>query len=338
MMGVQKGRKPAALFLNVLAVLSLAVLVYLAWHTDFRQIGLHLAALPRGLVLFLLALQVVTQLALNYQWFRLCRTLGLQASFGELLLVNAYGTVVDAANPGEKVGGEVARVLQLHSLLGFSANQAASLVAIQKSLSLAALVILSGLAVLVLGDSLPPLASPGLRLVVLAVLAALAAIVAWVLLGTERLNSRVQRLKSEGKPAVWPKRWMAGLARDTAAIGRRPGEWGLQLLLSLGIWTLFPLKLWLLTAQHASLNPLFLFAATFAAYFAAMIPLLPGGLGTFEAVMGGMLVASGLTWEEALAISLVFRFVTFWFVVLGSALLIAGGKMIQLTRERVHER
>lgn len=48
-MGVQKGRKPAALFLNVLAVLSLAVLVYLAWHTDFRQIGLHLAALPRAL-------------------------------------------------------------------------------------------------------------------------------------------------------------------------------------------------------------------------------------------------------------------------------------------------
>lgn len=46
----------------------------------------------------------MTQLALNYQWFRLCRTLGLQASFGELLLVNAYGTVVDAANPGKRWG------------------------------------------------------------------------------------------------------------------------------------------------------------------------------------------------------------------------------------------
>ena len=89
MMGVQKGRKAAARFLNVLAVLSLAVLVYLDWQTEFRQLEIHLATLPRGLELFLLALQVVTQLALNYLCFRLCRTLGLQASFGLLLLVNA---------------------------------------------------------------------------------------------------------------------------------------------------------------------------------------------------------------------------------------------------------
>lgn len=329
----RKGRRPAALFLNLMAVLAVAVLVVIALKTDFSAIGHHMGELPQALVVSLFLLQIVTQLSLNFQWLRLCRVLGLKASFWSLLVVNAYGTVVDAANPGEKVGGEVARVIQLQNMLGFNTNQATSLVTIQKSLSLSALIILNGLAVFVLGDSIPLLAASGARVVILGLLAALTVLLVYALFFTEHLNRKVQGWRSEGKVAKWLKQWMADFARDTAAIAKKPGEWVLQFVLSLAIWTLFPLKLQLIVSHYGAITPLVLFAITFVAYFAAMVPLLPGGLGTFEAAMGGMLAASGLTWEQALAISLIFRFITFWFVVALSALLIAADKLPRLVRK-----
>lgn len=328
---VRKGRTPAALLLNILGICALGVLVYIAWNTDYTLIWREMQFLPRELLLQLVVLQIATQLALNYQWFRLCRVLGLNASFGSLLVVNAYGTVVDAANPGEKVGGEVARVLQLRHLLGFSAHQATSLVTIQKSLSLSALLILGGLALFVLGDAV------AVRWIVLPLLVGLGAALVYALLFTQHLNQRVQGWRSEGRIARWLKRWTASFARDTQAIGRKPGEWALQFLLSLAIWTLFPLKLQLIVAQYGRVSALLLFAITFVSYFAAMIPLLPGGLGTFEATMSGLLAAAGLGWQQAVAISLVFRFITFWLVVLLSVLLIIGAALLRWVRRNGYE-
>lgn len=334
---VSKNR-PAPLVLRVLTVLSVGVLLYLALNTDFSVMVRELNALPSSLVVFLLGLQIVTQLSLNYQWYRLCRVLGLRASFAELLVVNAYGTVVDAANPGEKVGGEVARLLQLHTRLGLSTNQATSLVTIQKSLSLSALIILSGLAVITLGSAVPGLNTPAARWTALAVLVGLAVLLVYALFFTENLSKKVQGLKGQGRAALWLKRWVADFAQHTQLISGQPGEWGKQFLLSLTIWTLFPLKLQLLVFGYGEISFFVLFAVTFISYFAAMIPLLPGGLGTFEAAMGGMLTASGLSWETALAISLAFRFVTFWFVVLLSALIIVLAKMVQLVRKKADEK
>ena len=77
-----------------------------------------------------------------------------------------------------------------------------------------------------------------------------------------------------------------------------------------------------------------LYAVTFISYFAAMIPILPGGLGTFEGTMSGLLLVYGLTPEEAVAVSLVFRFVTFWFVVLLSAAVILLWKLLSYIRKK----
>lgn len=314
--------------MNVLAVAAILVLVYIAFNTDFSQIWGHVEQLPWGLLVTLILLQLVTQFSLNYQWFRLCHTLGLKATFGKLLLVNAYGVVVDASNPGEKVGGEIVRVLQLKNLLGFDTAQATSLVTIQKLLSLASLVILNAVAVLTLSADIP--FKPAVRVVLLAILFLLAALLVYALFFTERLNTKVQALKSKGKLVSWLKRWIANLAKDTKAIAGSPREWVWQFLLSLFIWALFPGKLFLIVSRYADVHPFALCAITFVSYFAAMIPILPGGLGTFEATMSGMLAAYGLTLEEGIAISLIFRFITFWFVVLFSVLIILAAKIVDV--------
>ncbi|NLW56817.1 MAG: hypothetical protein GX050_09450 [Firmicutes bacterium] len=128
---------------SLLMPIVAALLVYVVVQADLRGVFAHVGAIPVWLLLTLLGLQLITQLLLNFQWYRLCRVFGWPATFFNLLLVSSYGAVVDAITPGEKIGGELARVLQLRKYLGYSTGQATILVTIQKALRLSALVLLN---------------------------------------------------------------------------------------------------------------------------------------------------------------------------------------------------
>ena len=79
---------------------------------------------------------------------------------------------------------------------------------------------------------------------------------------------------------------------------------------------------------------LFLAEITFISYMVAMIPLLPGGLGSFEATMSGLLLAMQLPLGVAAAITILFRFVTFWFVIIISLIFIGIWKLRVKNLER----
>jgi uncharacterized protein (TIRG00374 family) len=322
---------------NIFALAVLGMVAYILANTDFRLIWFHIRAVPLPLMMLLLCLQLITQFSLNLQWYRLCGTLNLKTSFFKLLVINSYGMIADAVTPGEKVGGELVRVVQLKRLLNYSTNQSTSLVAIQKSISLFALILLNIAAVMSLYGEFDFLKSTAVRIAFIAVLISLALFLLSLIFFSERLNVFVQRLPYNGKIAGWIKNWMQEFAEDTKEISRSPGRWIFQLLLSFGIWALFPMKLFILISEYTEVNLLVLFAITFVSYFAAMIPLLPGGLGTFEGTMSGMLLVYGLSAEEAVAVSLIFRFVTFWFVVLFSALIILLWKLISIRRKSIYE-
>lgn len=94
-----------------------------------------------------------------------------------------------------------------------------------------------------------------------------------------------------------------------------------QLIISLSIWTLFALKAYLIVNAFA-LEMNFIEAAllTYLSYMAGMIPLLPGGIGSVETAVVFFLAPFGATASTALAVALILRFATFWFVFLLSAI------------------
>lgn len=335
---IENGEKKAKHFRfnwkTAVSIIALAVIVYIISKTDFSTIIAQMKLLPVHIISILILLQIITQLALNYQWYRICKVLGLKASFFRLLAINAYGMVADAVTPGEKVGGEVARVVQMNSMLGYDTKQSTSIVTIQKSLSLTALVVLNGVAVVTLSSHIDFLKPVFTRIILYLILGALTVFFIFMLFFTDRLNAWVQNRKSENKAMLWFKNWMNRFAEDTKAISVRKSEWAIQLLLSFVIWILFPVKLIILVSQYGKVGVFVLLAATFVSYFAAMIPLLPGGLGTFESAMSGILIVYGLTMQEAVAVSLIFRFVTFWFVVLFSLCVIAAWKISQYIKRK----
>ena len=94
-----------------------------------------------------------------------------------------------------------------------------------------------------------------------------------------------------------------------------------QLLLSLFIWAFFAIKSYFI-AQALGVDIGFISIAmvTYITYMVAMIPLTPGGLGTFEGSMVLLLAPLGVAFHEGLLLALIIRFVTFWFVFLLSAI------------------
>jgi uncharacterized protein (TIRG00374 family) len=82
-----------------------------------------------------------------------------------------------------------------------------------------------------------------------------------------------------------------------------------------------------------SVNILFLGAVTFVSYLAAMIPVFPGGIGAFEGTMSALLLTMGFGQSDALVITIIFRFITFWFVLLGSLGFIGVHKVMLAQRQ-----
>jgi|LSQX01.2.fsa_nt_gb uncharacterized protein (TIRG00374 family) len=319
----------------LITFIAALLLVWLLLKTDLKGILAAAGQIPVGLLLTLAGMQILTQLLLNFQWYRLCQVFGWPVSFLKLLVANSYGAVADAITPGEKVGGELVRLVQIRKFLGYSTGEAAILLAIQKALSLSALVLLNLLVVATMARHVSFLQAWPVRLFFLLLLIAVGAFLFFLLFRTGALSRRLARVKTSRKWFLAFANWVEEFARQTETIRQKRGECLFQLALAVLIWAIFPLKLVLLILPHTgSIPTLVLFGTAFLSYFAGMIPLLPGGLGTFEAAMSGILNAYGLALNQAVAVTVVFRFITFWFVLLLSLLVIGGYRVFLFAQRR----
>ncbi len=87
------------------------------------------------------------------------------------------------------------------------------------------------------------------------------------------------------------------------------------------IWAFYPVKVYLVAnILGYQLNPVIVIIATFTAYLVSMVPLLPGGLATFEGTLALVLAYEGLAAHEAFSIALMTRVITFWIPLFISAI------------------
>ncbi len=86
------------------------------------------------------------------------------------------------------------------------------------------------------------------------------------------------------------------------------------------VWTLYPVKIYLVaTASGFEVGLIISIIATYSAYLVSMLPVSPGGLGTFEGTMATVFMISELSFAEGMAIALLARYATFLFPLILSA-------------------
>lgn len=289
---------------------------------DTGQVIFYLNRMDTVTMVYACLLQLVTLGLINLQWGLAGKALGTKIPWQEILFVNMAGTFVESVTPAVKTGGEVTKVILLRSRGGLPAHRAAALVLLQKTVSMVSFFLLSlvGLAWYVgnYGFDGPQgnLLTAGFFFFLLLLSLFLGPL--FFSRGfsrflpltffnkdiRENINIFTVSLHSSFKRAFLNSRYLAGV-----------------FLLSLFIWTLFAWKAYLI-AQTLGLPVGFLQVSliTYLAYMAALVPLLPGGMGSFEAAMVFFFLPLGIPAYQGFTAAIVLRVVTFWFVFLLSAL------------------
>lgn len=345
-------------FKIVLPGLGIGCICLLAWLFGAQETLSALSGVRPGAVGVLFGLQLATLMASAWIWYALLNR-EASISYGTVFLINQAGGLVESLTPSVKFGGEAAKVFLFRQQTRQDYQDLAGILLLHKFLTLAPFTLLSimlFIPALVYFD-LPPAVPVSLFLMVAACVVLFRVCysadpgrrasdipasnddhTASEVAGPGYnfipvcVNRRFLRFMERVK--AWTARSLAFLhqARLSAARLLPPGRSIKILAVSLAIWAFYPVKVYLACHFLGMEAPLLVIAmATLFAYVISMIPLLPGGLGTYEGTMALFFTIGGLSPAEGLAVSLLSRLVTFWFPLLLSAaasvILLSGGAL-----------
>ena len=302
---------------------ALLLVAALLWQADLEKVFVTLKSIPAPALVAVGLLQGVTIMLIALQWWSIARKMNLSLSPAQALHVNLTGAFVESITPAVKLGGEASKVILLRTYSGIDTTKAAALVGLQKGFSLVPFIFLNLFCLLGVilagrfGDALLSWLVGGF---VLLTLVSTALIWLFFFPGSVRKAWNRFPVNPGGPLKKGVDRWLSFLQEALTSGLRDRGFLCSQGLLSLAIWLLFPVKAFFI-AYFLGLDVGFfhLAVATYLAYMAGMVPLLPGGLGTFEGSIVLLLVPAGVPLHQGMVLALVFRFVTFWLVFLVSA-------------------
>lgn len=292
-------------------LVGLIFLMILLMQTNWTELITHMRTLNTRTLLLLLGLQIITVLLIGLQWSLLATHIQVKLSFLTILKMNFAGTLFESITPAVKTGGEAYKLVYLKKQ-GFSAAKSISLIGTQKLFSLFGFLCMMLLTLLFFYAFEQPSKSlnPYLQSVWYVIVGLLIITIITVALCNVKLKQKtrlatfIQDLKSNLKPLMHAKRYI---------------PW--HLLLSLLIWALYVFKV--LVVAHATglaLPVLYAALAVYLAYTVALLPLTPGGIGTFEGTFAGVLSVLGYSLGSGLFMAVMLRLATFWFALLISVL------------------
>lgn len=301
-------------------VVCLVLFFYLIFITDFVEILTHLKEISIELIALLIFFQCLTQVLLMIQWARITKSIHQNAYeiknfYKKIFYILSAGSVVEALTPGAKIGGEVTRLYYLKNVFKLDTKKAGNIIVVQKSISMSVLfsICIFSMSYVFFTVSL------GLNIVWKCLLLGISMISLIVLLsllfGTKAMIRVMETKKSKRM-----KKLCVLLVSYEESLGMiTKKEWIFEFIISLIVWLLFPIKMLILIYSFGINKPIILvFAITMTAYMIGTLPISPGGLGAFEGTMVSLLSMIGITAYTGLTITLIFRFVTFWFVMLVS--------------------
>ena len=303
-----------------IGIAFLTMIVLFSGWDDIREAIRNVSAAQ---LVTLLIMQVITLCLVAYQWFFLLSKKSPALPFWEVMVAHMSGSLVESVTPSVRLGGEAAKLYLFRQITGLSHEDLTGILVVRKFVSIVPFFILCA-AMLVI--SLHVFTLP---IVVYAAFGAMSSVflLAWLLwrhLGQAETTPPDQAEPS-AKTAIYPVGWLQKLrqffqrasASSQHLVTSR--EVGLLAGISFVIWVLYPAKVYYVArVLGLEMTPLLTTLGTYTAYILGLVPLLPGGLGTFEGSMALVLSSQGISLSQGLAIALLTRLATYWFPLLVS--------------------
>lgn len=296
---------------RLLYALGGLLLGWLIVRSDVTELLNLLSTLTYWHIAVLMTLQIITILLIALQWRIIARHMSINTSYRLLVSMNMAGTFIESVTPAVKSGGETAKVLFLKHH-GLQASRASALVITQKVLSFLffVLVLIASLTLfsVVNGDHIAQLQNmvTWAIMVMVSIIGVLAVI--FVIAQKSTRQGRIIQFFKDIGASLSPLKQQRPL-------------YLLHALLGILIWGLYAFKVVvLLIIMNVDVSLIFAPIATYSAYIVGMVPITPGGLGTFETTFTQIIGLGGVSITTALSVVLTLRIVTFWFSLLLSTL------------------
>lgn len=298
---------------------------------DTEEILYHLKNISLGQIIFLCTLQMFTIFLNSFQLYTLANLLNLPVALRKIFSVYMRGTFVESVTPSVKAGGEATKIYLLTKELDIPLGESSALVALQKTISFLAFLSINVFTMswfmLRLGTATEQSRLlMGVFALLLVIFIGILSLIFWPKKKYGFLDKlpikESRRDKLIGALINFEKNFRKMLARKKAM--------AFQFFLALFIWSFFALKAYLVVLfLGISLSFIEIAVVTYLTYMVGMLPLLPGGLGTFEGSMVFFVAPFGVGVSSGITLAIVLRFVTFWFVFLVSALYLLGRVLLE---------
>lgn len=278
-------------------------------------------------------LQLVTLGMTAFIWYYLVNLQGRKISYLNMFRINSAAGFIESITPSAKLGGEAAKIVLLKKFTDMSNSGLASLTVVK---SAATFIPFLGLSLIIFTASLRFYKIPSevfYSLLVL-ILIALSGIVLVVKIGCERRRksgrcvncenfslpdekvvSGMSEWRFPGKLIIRLIAFFTSCSNTIYEAGCTAKKKGLCLMMSISLleWVLYPVKVYIVSEMFNLQIPIVLITlATFSAYTISVLPVTPGGLGTFEMTMALVLSINGVPFHSGVLLALGARLVTFW--------------------------
>ncbi|QGT99343.1 hypothetical protein SYNTR_0750 [Candidatus Syntrophocurvum alkaliphilum] len=320
-------KKSYLLIVGVLIITAIVMVV--GWDNVYKIMSRM--TLPQ--FIFLVILQLGTLFLTAYIWYFLLKQKSSQISLFNVFGINLAGTFVESVTPSVKIGGEALKVYLMRQKTALAYSELTAVAVVSKYFSLLPFLLISviTLAIALLAFNLP-------FFVFIAFIGLLLFFLLFFiffniqgfnldtffnnLLGEKINNSNNQVLKKIIPIINRIYTFLLDSSNASKSIVTSMKQRKILFLIAFVVWALYPVKVYLVAFMLGyQLNIVVVVLATYTAYLVSMIPLLPGGLATFEGSMALVLAYEGLTSAEAISIALMTRVITFWIPLLLSAII-----------------
>ncbi len=290
---------------TVLGMVGVILLMIFAFREGWAEIVSAWGQVPFLWLLIILSLQVFTLLLGAYQWRHLLADREKSPTLREVFSINLVGSFVESVTPSVKLGGEGVKIFLLRQKTGRTYADLTGVLLVHKFVSLLPFLFILGLVLLagVLNYSIPTFLywsflSPVVLLLVFS----------WLLF--KKWNQDVSETRFEVFGKIRDFIWrMIGSVRER----REQVSFLRMFAISILIWSLYPVKVFFLSRLlNMEIDFLLVSTATFLAYLISMLPLSPGGIGTYEGTLAFILNLNGIPFVEGLGLVLLSRIITFW--------------------------
>jgi len=301
----------------LLTLFGIGLLMGLLFTTDFNHVVQTLRNLKPIHLIGLISLQFLTIALLSLQWKVLSYHLGMPLRYGTIFEMNMVSKFYESITPALKSGGEVAKLYYLKTKRHPIKN-GATLIMIQKFISMS--VFIAVFLSVILFSFLHGFTIDNLQIIMFTI-----GIFGLILsIAFSILTIYVKKHKHN------KQRFAYSISTSLKHATTYKFSFFIHLLIAVIIWSLYGFKtFYVIHSLGYELSYLFAALTTFCAYLVSMVPITPGGLGTFETTFVAMLPQFGIVGGAALVIVLTLRAATFWFQLIFSGLFLLSKHIVK---------